>query len=487
MRILVFGKNKKPRSAPGKVTKSLAIETYPISDLASMVPSLQDGTLVYLDLEGLGGPQREKVLTMIPDNPHLLFGVVDPTGFVADVAALFHVGAVDYIGRKMRGNRLNARRVSQVLSFADGAGVLEDEGDGRDERDGAPSSLQLPRPGAEGALSDGWSRIVPGKEYQFAILFVEVDGAEEMKKKHEPENLAGAMESFRSFVERMATQHGGRTWMWSQFGGLVLFPVKNAAGASLCGLRLFLSRIFYDVEESILPGPHLVPHGPFHGDHRVSRAGHRGDHFGKPERCLPPREALHPAGAILPHRWGHGDGPAEAQGAVRPRWHLRGQKDLPSQSAQAFVRMIEIWTDGGCHGNPGPGAWAFVIREGATVVERSGFDPETTNNRMELTAVQEALREVVVHEEWKGQAIAISTDSQYVQKGITEWIRVWTQNSWRTSAKKPVKNVDLWSSLAELSRNLPITWSWVMGHAGNEMNERCHSLVEQSIERGLMF
>ncbi len=149
--------------------------------------------------------------------------------------------------------------------------------------------------------------------------------------------------------------------------------------------------------------------------------------------------------------------------------------------------MIEIWTDGGCHGNPGPGAWAFVIREGATVVERWGFDPETTNNRMELTAVQEALREVVVHEEWKGQAIAISTDSQYVQKGITEWIRVWTQNSWRTSAKKPVKNVDLWSSLAELSRNLPITWSWVMGHAGNEMNERCHSLVEQSIERGLMF
>ena len=254
MRILVFGKNKKPRSAPGKVTKSLAIETYPISDLASMVPSLQDGTLVYLDLEGLGGPQREKVLTVIPDNPHLLFGVVDPTGFVADVAALFHVGAVDYIGRKMRGNRLNARRVSQVLSFADGAGVLEDERGGGDGRDGAPSSLQLPRPAAEGALSDGWSRIVPGKEYQFAILFVEVDGAEEMKKKHEPENLAGAMESFRGFVERMAAQHGGRTWMWSQFGGLALFPVKNAAGASLCGLRLFLSRIFYDVEESILPG-----------------------------------------------------------------------------------------------------------------------------------------------------------------------------------------------------------------------------------------
>ncbi|HVO37783.1 MAG TPA: ribonuclease HI [Spirochaetia bacterium] len=145
---------------------------------------------------------------------------------------------------------------------------------------------------------------------------------------------------------------------------------------------------------------------------------------------------------------------------------------------------IQIWTDGGCQGNPGPGAWAFVLRSPSGIVERSGYEGQTTNNRMELVAVQEALRELTAHPEWREHAVNLSTDSQYVQKGITEWIKAWERNGWRTSAKKPVKNVDLWSSLAELARQQPITWTWVMGHAGNEMNERCHSLVEESIARG---
>lgn len=144
---------------------------------------------------------------------------------------------------------------------------------------------------------------------------------------------------------------------------------------------------------------------------------------------------------------------------------------------------IEVWTDGGCQGNPGPGAWAFVLKAGDTTIERSGFDPQTTNNRMELTAVREALRELAGHSKWESLPITITTDSQYVQKGMTEWIHAWERGSWRTSAKKPVKNMDLWSALAEFARGLPVTWSWVEGHAGNEMNERCHHLVEQSIER----
>ncbi len=145
---------------------------------------------------------------------------------------------------------------------------------------------------------------------------------------------------------------------------------------------------------------------------------------------------------------------------------------------------ILIWTDGGCQGNPGPGAWAFVLRSPSGLVERSGFEPQTTNNRMELIAVREALREVASNAGWKRLAVTLTTDSQYVQKGITEWIKAWERNGWKTSAKKPVKNVDLWSSLAELSRPLSISWAWVMGHAGDEMNERCHSLVEQSIAQG---
>ncbi len=145
---------------------------------------------------------------------------------------------------------------------------------------------------------------------------------------------------------------------------------------------------------------------------------------------------------------------------------------------------IEVWTDGGCAGNPGPGGWAFVIRSSDGATERSGFDGETTNNRMELTAVREALDEIGRHEEWKGVPVTLSTDSQYVQKGITEWVHTWQRNGWKTSAKKPVKNSELWKSLIELSRGLSISWVWVLGHAGNELNELCDSLVQKAIAQG---
>lgn len=148
--------------------------------------------------------------------------------------------------------------------------------------------------------------------------------------------------------------------------------------------------------------------------------------------------------------------------------------------------VIEIWTDGGCHGNPGPGAWAFVLRTTGAEIERSGFDPETTNNRMELTAVREALSELALHPEWSGKRIALSTDSQYVQKGITLWIHSWELSGWKTSAKKPVKNVELWQALSALARDLPISWLWVLGHAGDPMNERCDTLVQTTIASGGM-
>ncbi len=247
MRILLFGKNRRKKAAKGRVTKGLSVETYPIRDLPAMIATLQSGTLVYLELAGLGPAERQEILALIPENPGLLFGVVDPAGTVADVASLFHAGAVDYLGRKMAGGRLNAKRISQVLTYADGDAAEQDV----DET----ASSEPPGPTGPEASADGWQRIVPGREYPFAILYIEVDSSEELKKRHEPDNLTGAMETFRSFVERMASQHGGRTWMWSQFGGLVLFPLKNgASSAPVCGLRLLLSRVFYDVEESPLPG-----------------------------------------------------------------------------------------------------------------------------------------------------------------------------------------------------------------------------------------
>ena len=145
---------------------------------------------------------------------------------------------------------------------------------------------------------------------------------------------------------------------------------------------------------------------------------------------------------------------------------------------------VEIWTDGGCAGNPGPGGWAAILRGPGVEQEISGFEDQTTNNRMELTAVREALHALGRHPEWRGLPITISTDSQYVQKGITGWIHSWARNGWKTSAKKPVKNAELWSMLWDLSRGLPIQWLWVMGHAGNEMNERCDRLVQEAIAAG---
>ena len=143
--------------------------------------------------------------------------------------------------------------------------------------------------------------------------------------------------------------------------------------------------------------------------------------------------------------------------------------------------MMEVYTDGGCSGNPGPGGWAYVIIDGdVEPLEEWGAEESTTNNRMELQAVIAALQYIRGTETAPG-AISIHTDSQYVQKGITEWIKEWKSRGWKTSAKKPVKNQDLWQRLDALSAGLPITWVWVKGHAGNKYNERCDLLTQKAI------
>ena len=144
--------------------------------------------------------------------------------------------------------------------------------------------------------------------------------------------------------------------------------------------------------------------------------------------------------------------------------------------------LIHIYTDGGCSGNPGPGGWAFLImrNEEEILVEQWGAEQDTTNNRMELMAVISSLEALKNMEDVPRQA-ALYTDSQYVQKGISEWIKNWKRNSWRTSDKKPVKNQDLWLRLDELAAELTINWVWVKGHAGNIHNERCDLLTQKAI------
>ncbi|MBN2859900.1 MAG: ribonuclease HI [Sphaerochaetaceae bacterium] len=142
---------------------------------------------------------------------------------------------------------------------------------------------------------------------------------------------------------------------------------------------------------------------------------------------------------------------------------------------------ITIYTDGGCSGNPGPGGWAYVVStEAGIVASSSGGDKQTTNNRMELTAVIEALR--FVYRAYHPDSVTLCTDSQYVRQGITSWIHNWKKNGWKTANKKPVKNKDLWQVLDKAREYLSIEWVWVKGHSGIELNEMCDSLVSAEMD-----
>ena len=139
--------------------------------------------------------------------------------------------------------------------------------------------------------------------------------------------------------------------------------------------------------------------------------------------------------------------------------------------------MIEIYTDGACRGNPGPGGWAALLLLGEHERELSGAETLTTNNRMELTAVIRALEALK-----RPVAARIYTDSQYVRRGITEWLSSWKARDWRTADRKPVKNQDLWQRLEEVSASHRLEWHWVPGHAGVPGNERVDRLANEAID-----
>jgi len=141
------------------------------------------------------------------------------------------------------------------------------------------------------------------------------------------------------------------------------------------------------------------------------------------------------------------------------------------------MESVEIFTDGACSGNPGPGGWGAILRCAGQERELFGFAADTTNNRMELLAVIEALRLLK-----RPMAVAVHTDSQYVQKGITEWIHGWKGRGWKTAAKEPVKNEDLWRQLEDLAARHRVDWHWVKGHAGHAENERADALARRGIE-----
>ncbi len=141
------------------------------------------------------------------------------------------------------------------------------------------------------------------------------------------------------------------------------------------------------------------------------------------------------------------------------------------------TEAIDIYTDGACSGNPGPGGWGAILRTGSQEKELFGGESDTTNNRMELTAVIRALEALK-----RPVRARVHTDSQYVQKGISVWIHDWKRRGWLTASKQPVKNVDLWRELDTLASRHDIEWLWVKGHAGHVENERADTLARRGIE-----
>lgn len=139
--------------------------------------------------------------------------------------------------------------------------------------------------------------------------------------------------------------------------------------------------------------------------------------------------------------------------------------------------IVRIATDGACKGNPGPGGWGAVIRFNDHEKDISGGEADTTNNRMELLAAIKALNALK-----RPCTVALTTDSVYVRDGITKWIHGWQRNGWRTAAKKPVKNADLWQDLVKASERHDISWHWVKGHAGDLYNERADRLASDAAE-----
>lgn len=141
------------------------------------------------------------------------------------------------------------------------------------------------------------------------------------------------------------------------------------------------------------------------------------------------------------------------------------------------MKEVEIYTDGACKGNPGPGGWGAILRAGSHEKELYGGEPHTTNNRMEMSAAIAAL--AALNQSCK---VKLTTDSEYLRKGITEWLAGWKRKGWKTASRQPVKNADLWQQLDQLVAKHQIEWHWVKGHSGHPENERADQLANRGVE-----
>ena len=163
------------------------------------------------------------------------------------------------------------------------------------------------------------------------------------------------------------------------------------------------------------------------------------------------------------------------QGSKKQGQGLRGKRQAESEEP-GLAPVVDIFCDGACSGNPGPGGYGTILRCRGVEKELSGSAAETTNNRMELSAALEGLRQLT-----RPCRVTVTTDSQYLVKGMTEWLSGWQRNGWKNSKKDPVVNRDLWEALIEAVKQHDVSWQWVRGHDGHAENERCDALAREAI------
>src|ERR1700728_1044826 len=241
-------------------------------------------------------------------------------------------------------------------------------------------------------------------------------------------------------------------------GGVSARAAPYAVG--LTGARLARTAQLRDRQPARLPVPHAA---------RPSRQHRRGEPgHAAPALVLPLAVGRLPDQGAQARLHADADPPAAARATTGVRW---------TGGAQCVSGTVDIYTDGACRGNPGPGGWAAVLSAGGREKEISGAQPLTTNNRMELQAVIEALSALK-----RPLQVRLYTDSQYVRRGILEWLAQWKARGWKTADRKPVKNQDLWQQLETAAARHRIEWHWVPGHAGVPGNERCDALANAAID-----
>jgi len=247
VKAVIFGK--------GRGTPIRGIERRHIKELESVLSDLPADTLIYLDVGGLTQAEGSRLLRATLNKAGRRVGIIDPKGSVRDVAALFHAGAVDYIRKSTGAGALSLRRIAAVRSYMSLVSAVPDDVPPAPVLPALAAIKRLGSARLPGGGGSGWEGVEDGNEHNFAFLYVEVDDVDEMRKHYEPDSLSKAMETFREFVFKMVSPSGGRLWMWSRFSGLVLFPLRALDfPAPLCGLRILLSRVLFDAEESPLPG-----------------------------------------------------------------------------------------------------------------------------------------------------------------------------------------------------------------------------------------